>query len=185
VIFRYSPDRQSRASGVSICSPSSACCRPTATPGFDALYERTPVPLLEAACWAHVRRKFYEIHIAADSRSRAEALERIGALYQIEEESAAGCLKSVARFVRPARAAACGPAWMASETVRRLSKKAELAVAIRYALSRWAALTRYRDDGAIEIDNNGAERALRAWPLAQQLLFALRRPAGETSRGDV
>ena len=51
-------------------------------------------------------------------------------------------------------------AWL-NVTVPKLSKKSELALAIRYALSRWTALTRYRDDGRLEIDNNTAERALR------------------------
>ncbi len=50
----------------------------------------------------------------------------------------------------------------------KLSKKSELAGAIRYALSRWNALTRYRDDGCIEIDNNAAERALRAVALGRK-----------------
>ena len=57
--------------------------------------------------------------------------------------------------------------------MRKLSKKAELAGAIRYALSRWVALTRYRDDGTIEMDNNAAERALRVVALGRKnYLFA-------------
>jgi hypothetical protein len=58
-------------------------------------------------------------------------------------------------------------AWLHA-TLSTLSKKSELAVAIRYALSRWAALTRYRDDGRLEIDNNAAERALRAVALGRK-----------------
>jgi transposase len=58
-------------------------------------------------------------------------------------------------------------------TVKQLSKKSDLAGAIHYALSRWKALTRYRDDGRIEIDNNAAERALRAVALGRKnYLFA-------------
>jgi hypothetical protein len=54
------------------------------------------------------------------------------------------------------------------DTVRTLPKKSELAGAIRYALSRWTALTRYRDDGRIEIDNTAAERALRSVALGRK-----------------
>ena len=63
-----------------------------------------------------------------------------------------------------------------------MSKKSELAVAIRYALSRWAALTRYRDDGRVEIDNNAAERAIRALVLGRRnYLFAGSDAGGETA----
>ena len=65
-------------------------------------------------------------------------------------------------------------------TLTTLSKKSELAVAIRYALSRWAALTRYRDDGRLEIDNNPAERAIRAIALGRKnWLFAGSHDGGE------
>jgi transposase len=84
--------------------------------------------------------------------------------------------------VRQARA---GPelealhAWLHA-TLTTLSKKSELAIAIRYALSRWAALTRYRDDGRLEIDNNAAERALRAVALGRKnWLFAGSDDGGE------
>lgn len=173
VIFRYSPDRKAAHPREHLQS-FNGVLQADGYAGFDALYERTPMPLLEAACWAHVRRKFYEIHVAADSPIALEALERIGSLYHIEGDIR-GRLPEERRAVRQARA---GPlleslhAWL-METVRKLSKKGELAVAIRYALSRWTALTRYRDDGAIEIDNNGAERALRAVALGRKnYLFA-------------
>jgi uncharacterized Ntn-hydrolase superfamily protein len=65
-------------------------------------------------------------------------------------------------------------------TLAKVAKKSELAGAIRYALSRWAALTRYRDDGRLEIDNNIAERALRAVALGRKnYLFAGSDAGGE------
>ena len=65
-------------------------------------------------------------------------------------------------------------------TLATLSKKSELAGAIKYALSRWAALTRYRDDGRLEIDNNAAERALRTCALGRKnWLFAGSDAGGE------
>jgi transposase len=121
-----------------------------------------------------VRRKFYDIHAATDSPVASEALVRIGALYGIEEEIR-GQNAEVRERVRQARA---GPqlndlhGWLIA-TLKQLSKKADLAGAIHYALSRWKALTRYRDDGRIEIDNNTAERALRAVALGRKnYLFA-------------
>jgi hypothetical protein len=135
---------------------------------LNALYERTQNPLTEAACWAHARRKLYEIYRATDSPIAREALERIGALYHIEEQIR-GHSPQERQVVRQARA---GPLLESLyqyliDTVRTLSKKSELAGAIRYALSRWKALTRYRDDGRIEIDNSAAERALRAVALGR------------------
>jgi transposase len=123
---------------------------------------------------AHVRRKFYDIHAASDSPLASEALVRIGALYGIEEEIR-GQNAEIRERVRQARAS---PqlndlhGWLIA-TVKQLSKKSDLAGAIHYALSRWKALTRYRDDGRIEIDNNAAERALRAVALGRKnYLFA-------------
>src|SRR5690606_28938721 len=70
-------------------------------------------------------------------------------------------------------------AWLTA-TLSKLSRKAELAVAIRYALSRWVAMTRYLDNGAIEIDNNAAERSLRAVALGRKnWLFAGSDDGGE------
>ena len=64
------------------------------------------------------------------------------------------------------------------DTVRTLPKKSELAGAIRYALSRWTALTRYRDDGRIEIDNTAAERALRSVALGRKNFLLLGSDSG-------
>jgi transposase len=130
---------------------------------------------------AHVRRKFYDIHVSLASPIALEALERIGRLYKIEEEIR-GRPPDDRKAVRQARA---GPEleslheWL-GKTVTTLSKKSELAKAIRYALSNWAALTRYCDDGPLEVDNNAAERALRAVALGRKnWLFAGSDDGGE------
>ncbi len=136
---------------------------------------------MEAGCWAHVRRKFHDIYAANDSPIALEAMHRIGALYAIETEIR-GKPPAERQAVRQARA---GPllddlhVWMQA-TLSQLSTKSELALAIRYALSRWPALTRYRDDGRIEIDNNAAERSLRAVALGRKnYLFAGSDAGGE------
>jgi transposase len=103
-----------------------------------------------------------------------EALRRIGELYGVETEIR-GQPAARRQQVRQARAGtklADLHHWFVT-TVRQLSKKSDLAGAIHYALARWKALTRYRDDGRIEIDNNAAERALRAVALGRKnYLFA-------------
>ena len=131
-----------------------------------------------------MRRKFYEIYeIYESNRSpvAAEALARIGKLYEIEQ-AIRGRAAEERCTVRKARA---GPkleaikAWFEA-TLAQVSTKSALAIAIRYALTRWAALVRYRDDGHIDIDNNAAERSLRAVALGRKnYLFAGSDAGGE------
>jgi transposase len=135
----------------------------------------------EAACWAHVRRKFYDIAVADASPIATEAVQRIGVLYDIEREIH-GQLPVARQTARQARA---GPlleqlnSWL-REQLNKVPKKSSLAVAIRYALPRWPALTRYVDDGLVEIDNNAAERALRTIALGRKnYLFAGSDAGGE------
>jgi hypothetical protein len=101
--------------------------------------------------------------VAHASPTTTEALARVGALYGIEEEIR-GKPAELRCSVRQARAKPLVDElrnWM-EKALRALSTKSETAGAIRYALSHWRALTRYLDDGLLEIDNNAAERALRA-----------------------
>jgi transposase len=119
--------------------------------------------IYEVGCWAHARRKLYDIHVVHQSPVTIEALRRIGELYAIEED-ARGKPPDLRYSIRQARAK---PRlddlrnWM-EKMLRSLSAKSETAGAIRYSLSHWRALTRYIDDGLLEIDNSAAERALRA-----------------------
>ena len=177
VLFRYSPDRKGERPQAHL-EPFRGVLQADAYAGFDRLYGER---IQEAACWAHVRRKFYDIHAASQSPIAAEALERIGRLYGIESDIR-GRPPDERAAIRQARA---GPelaslhAWL-QKTLTTLSKKGELAVAIRYAVSRWPALTRYRDDGRLEIDNNAAERSLRAVALGRKnWLFAGSDDGGE------
>jgi transposase len=159
VFFRYSPDRKGERPRAHLTN-FTGVLQADAYAGFDRLYGEK---IKEVACWAHVRRKFYDIHVSLASPIALEALDRIGRLYKIEEEIR-GRPPDERQAVRQARA---GPQlqslleWL-HKSASTLSKKSELAKAIRYALSNWVALTRYRDDGRLEADNNAAERALRA-----------------------
>jgi len=140
--------------------------------GFNALFENEHIA--EAACWAHVRRKFFDVHAASASPIAQEALDRIGALYGIEADIR-GRPPNERRRSRQEKARpllAELKTWLEA-TRPKLSAKSELAGAMRYALARWTALERYIDDGRLEIDNNAAERALRAVALGRKnYLFA-------------
>jgi transposase len=140
--------------------------------GFHHLYGDGAI--YEVACWAHARRKFHEIHVIHASPTTTEALARIGALYAIEEE-VRGKPADLRLSVRQARAKPLLDdlrKWM-EKALHSLSTKSETAAAIRYALSRWRALSRYTENGLLEIDNSAAERALRAVALGRKnYLFA-------------
>jgi transposase len=180
VWFAYSPDRKGEHPK-SHLSKFKGILQADAYAGFDQIYEGGLIQ--EAACWAHVRRKFYDIQVAHKSLVAAEALKRIGELYAVESEINGRSPKQ-RRDVRNARSRpllASLKQWL-EETMVKLSKKSDTAVAVRYALGRWEALMRYCDDGHLEIDNNAAERALRAVALGRKnYLFAGSDRGGESA----
>jgi transposase len=182
VLFRYTPDRKGQHPRIHLAGFTGAL-HADGYAGFDRLFESGRIR--EIACWAHARRKFFDLYEATQSPIAKEALDRIGALYAIESEIR-GRPPDERRDARQARA---GPlladlhAWLLA-TARPLSRKSELAGAIRYALSRWEALCRYRDDGRAELDNNAAERALRTIALGRKNhLFAGADTGGERAAG--
>ena len=176
--FAYSPDRKGERPQAHLAG-FLGTLHADAYAGFNGVYEKGRVR--EAACWAHVRRKFFDIEQAHASQIAAEALARIGALYGIEKEIR-GSPAEARRRERQARAKPLLEAlhaWFYDNLVG-LSKKSETAKAMRYALGRWPALVRYLDDGELEIDNNAAERALRAVALGRKnYLFAGSDAGGE------
>lgn len=178
VWFAYSPDRKGEHPKRHLES-FKGTLQADAYAGFHHLYDTGSIT--EAACWAHARRKFHEIHVAHPSPTTTEAIERIAALYAIEKEIR-GSIPELRKDVRQTRAApllASMHTWL-ENTSAKLSKKSDTAAAIRYALSRWRALTRYLEDGTLEIDNNAAERALRVVALGRKnFLFAGSDQGGE------
>jgi transposase len=178
VWFAYSEDRKGEHPRQHLKDFTGAL-QADAYAGFHHLYGAGRI--YEVACWAHARRKFYEIHAIHASPTTTEALARIAALYAIENEIR-GKPAELRREVRQARAKPLLDQlhrWM-EKAVRQLSPKSETAAAIRYSLSRWRALTRYIDDGRLEIDNNSAERALRVVALGRKnYLFAGSNSGGE------
>jgi transposase len=119
-----------------------------------------------AFCWSHVRRRFYEIQAATPAPIATEALARIAALYAVEADIR-GLRAKERRRVRQLQAKPIIDAlrpWLEAQ-LAMVSGKSTIAEAIRYALSRWDGLTRFLDDGHIELDTNVVERAIR--PIAR------------------
>jgi transposase len=178
VWFAYSPDRKGEHPHRHLAD-FHGTLQADAYAGFNRLYDTGRIQ--ESGCWAHVRRKFFDLHEAHPSPITTEALEQIGSLYAIESEIR-GRSPDERRRERQTRSRPLLTSlhdWF-KESLTRLSRKSETAVAINYALGRWTALVRYCDNGLLEIDNNTAERALRAVALGRKnYLFA-----GSDSGGD-
>lgn len=164
VAYVYAPDRKAERP-IAHLAGFTGVLQVDGYGGYRTLANRNEVVL--AFCWAHVRRRFYELAAAGPAPIASEALERIARLYQIETEIRGSdaehrrrCRQEKARPILDAF-----EPWL-REKLGQISQKTKLAEAIRYALSRWEGLTRFVDDGRIEIDNNTVERAIR--PLAMR-----------------
>jgi transposase len=178
VWFTYSPDRKSEHPARHLAG-FTGTLQADGYAGFHPLYGTGRVQ--EAACWAHVRRKFYELEQAHRSPTAREALGRIAALYAIEQDIR-GRPPDERRAQRQARAApllADMKRWLKA-TLTVLSQRSDTAAAVRYALARWDALLLYAGDGSVEIDNNAVEREIRPVALGRKnYLFAGSDAGGE------
>jgi transposase len=171
VVYVYAPDRKAARPQAHL-DGFRGILQVDGYGGYRALAERGDVEL--AFCWSHVRRRFYELAAAGPAPIATEALERIANLYAVEAEirgrSAAERLctrqeksRSIVEALEP---------WLRGK-LELISQKSRLAEAIRYALSRWQGLTRFLDDGRIELDSNVVERAIRPIALNRKnALFA-------------
>jgi transposase len=183
-VFFYSRDRTAR-------HPEShlrdyvGILQADAYAGFNRLYEadRKPGPITEASCWAHGRRKLFEL---ADVTAKAggklaviaplalEAVRRIDAIFDVEREINGRCINErlAVRHARVAPLVTELETWMRKEYAK-LSRHSDVAKAMNYMLSRWNTFTRFLDDGRICLTNNAAERALRGIALGRKSwLFA-------------
>lgn len=135
--------------------------------GFEDLYRSGTIR--EVACMAHVRRKFVDIHRSQGSPIAGEAIGRIAQLYAVEKE-ARGSPPDRRTELRKAHAAPVFDdlqRWLAMR-LTEISGKSPLAAAIRYALTRMDRLRPYLDHGILELDNNTAERGMRAIALGRK-----------------
>jgi len=162
-MFYYSPDRGGEHPEQHLAQ-YAGIMQADAYAGFNGLYVagRKRGPIIEAACWSHGRRKLYELAELQKAPIAIEAVGRIDALFAIEREIN-GLSPDQRLAVRRERSKPLVDdlqKWMREER-RKLSSRNPLAKAMDYSLKRWAAMTRFLDDGRICMTNNAAERAVR------------------------
>jgi transposase len=159
-VYDFTEDRK-RAGPARFLANYAGYLQADAFSGYDGIYTGSGGQIVEVACWAHARRKFFE----ARSSSPAEAsliLQMIRRLYEVEDR--ARPLDDAAR--RALRQTEAVPILeRLREELDRLSSKllpkSALAQAMTYASNQWQALCRYTEDGRLTIDNNASERRLR------------------------
>lgn len=186
-LFHYSRDRRGEHPRRQLAS-WSGILQADAYGGYNELYAtgRQPSPVLEAGCFAHARRKFFEladVEGAARRKSRREhpgliypialeAVQRLDALFEIER-AINGCSSAERLAARRGHGAALMNDlhnWLHAQ-LAKLSRSHDLAKACQYMLRRWPAFTRFLDNGRVCLSNNAAERALRCVPLGRKALL--------------
>ncbi len=179
-VYDYTPSR-SRDGPEEFLKEFRGFLQADAYSGYDHFYKEAERGIVEVACWAHARRKFFEAQSSDLMRSMV-MLAYIRLLYDAEREARDGKLDGEAR--RALRQAKSKPilddirAYLEREQPQVLPKSPE-GEAIAYTLSNWKALTRYCDDGDLEIDNNRAERkSARRGGRSQELDVFRQRPRG-------
>ena len=180
VLYRYTPDRKGEHCRAELAS-FVGYLHADGYAGFGQLYEiagarsvhamlvQGPPRVAEVGCWSHARRGFWDEWASHKSAIAKEALDRIGVLFDIER-TIAGHAPDIRRAVRQRTARPKIDelaTWMDAQ-LHKIPAKSDLAGAIRYARSRWGALTRYLDDGRLEISNNAAENKIRPAALGRK-----------------
>jgi transposase len=158
----YSPDRSGTHPKGHLAS-WAGLLQADAYAGFNRLYEpkRQPGPIIEAACWAHARRKFFDLARLTKAPIAIEAVSRIDALFAIERDIN-GLSPEVRHRMRQRRSRPLVEAlggWL-REQYARLSPNSQVAKAIAYSLNSWDALLRFLDEGRLCLSNNAAERGM-------------------------
>jgi hypothetical protein len=174
VVYLYAEDRKSEHPAAHLAD-FTGVLQVDGYSGFKSLLEnRPPGEIRLAFCWAHCRRRFYEIHQATGSPLAEEALRQIRELYAIEAEIR-GRPPDERRAIRQERSKPVVEvlhSWLTAQ-LERVSGKSNLAEAIRYALRHWQGLILFVEDGRIELDTNSIERAIRPIALGRKnSLFA-------------
>jgi transposase len=171
VTYVYAPDRRAERP-IAHLAGFSGILQVDGYGGYRTLAQNSGATL--AFCWAHVRRRFYELAAAGPAPIASEALRHMAELYKIEDDvrGQPAEARRAARQERSRPIVAELEPWL-REKLGLISQKTRLAVAIRYTLSRWEGLTRFLDDGRIEIDSNVVERSIRPIALNRKnALFA-------------
>jgi transposase len=183
--YLFSPDRKGEHPQGHLAS-FSGILQADAYSGFGQLYTPDPITgeqqIREASCWAHLRRDFHDEWTSSKSPIALEAINRIGALYDVERRIT-GLSAQDRLAVRQAESKPLVEAFktFSQDQLNRISGKSDLAKAFRYGLKRWASFTLFLQDGRVAIDNNPAERAIRPIALGRKnFLFAGSDAGGET-----
>ena len=162
-VFYYSPTREGKYAEQQLAA-YTGICQADAYSGFNGLFAggREPGQIIEAACWAHSRRKFFELARLRKMPIAIEAVTRIDELFAIEREIGGKppALRLAVRRERSKPLIESFESWLRGER-RKLSSKGALAKAIDYTFNHWKAFTRFLEDGRICLSNNAAERAVR------------------------
>ena len=162
-VFYYSPTREGEHAERQLAA-YTGICQADAYSGFNGLFVdgRKPGPIIEAACWSHSRRKFFELARLRKMPIAIEAVVRIDALFAIEREinGQSPAQRLAVRRLRSKPLVDNFEQWLRGER-KKLSPKGPLAKAIDYTFNHWKAFTRFLDDGRICLSNNAAERSIR------------------------
>jgi hypothetical protein len=181
--YFYSPDRGAEHPARHLAD-FAGFLQADAYAGFEALYdERRRAPgtaITEVACWAHCRRKIFEVWETTKSPVAKAGLDQIALIYAIEDKARfAPAAERLAHRVDTIPLIDAFFAW-AEATERKLSARSGLAEALRYMLKRRTALSRFATDARLEADNNIAENAIRPIALGRRnWLFAGSNTGGE------
>lgn len=184
IAYYFSPDRKGIRPQAHLKN-FNGILQADAYAGFQELYKPDPagkVRIIEAACWAHLRREFHDLWTSQKLDLARQALEQIGALYDIEREIH-GLSAEERRSIRQSKSKPIVEAFetWARAQLNAISRKGDLAKAINYGFNRWASFTLFLEDGRIAIDNNAAERAMRPIGIGRKnWLFAGSDTGGET-----
>lgn len=159
VVYEYSPNRQQKWAE-EFLKNYSGYLQADAYTGYNKIYKTHNI--IEVACMAHARRKFFEALPTKDEAKNSPAISYIGKLYALERK-----IKDLNPIAKRALRKRYGKPilkeykkWLLAKNLRVLPKSA-LGGAITYTLNNWTALTRYLGDGILDIDNNKAERLMR------------------------
>ena len=193
VVYDYTPDR-TRAGPQRFLDDYKGYLQADAYGGYDGIYHKGNV--IEVACWAHARRKFFDAK-ETDGRRAAEMLTMVAELYAVEDgvrekielllketPDASRAQQEQVRFTlrqeqsKPILAKI--KAWLTAES-QVVLPRSPMAQAINYTLNQWEALNRYTEQGYLNIDNNAAERALKRVAIGRKnWLFAGHDDAGKS-----
>ncbi len=165
-VYLFAPDRKSERPAAHLAR-FEGILQVDGYAGFERLTDTGKVVL--AACWAHARRKFYDVAETTGSPIATEALRRIGKVYEIEAEirGRPPPQRLIERRARSRPKIDAMKLWLEAQ-LPRVPGRSTLAKAIRYALARWDGLTRFLRDGCVEMDNNPVERAIRPVALGRK-----------------